>query len=115
MRIESSSSQWSKCIGVSRYGIRTDKPEAEWINGVNNWPSSNESIAGTPFNAKASTVADAVSRVFSPSYFQHWETFASTRYRKEDENSAYLSLEAIHNYIHVSLRIGSSLPPLGSI
>ena len=47
--------------------------------------------------------ADAVSRMLSPKYFDSWESFSSTVHNPPTADKArhFLSLEYIHNVIHV--------------
>lgn len=51
------------------------------------------------------TFSDAVQRMFSPGYYGYWEQFSSTKWYGElstrDPPTSYLSLEYIHNNIHV--------------
>ena len=97
---ECSHFQWSQCIGVSRYGIRSDKPSSEWAAGVNNWELANQGIAnpqwydGLPPPLRSSTLADAVSRMFSPHYFDSWETFASTAWNKPKDINKAMGLQS---------------------
>lgn len=54
------------------------------------------------------SIAENVYRILSEDYFQSYETFSSTYFSDEAENKKkvkpveYLSLEMIHNKIHVS-------------
>ena len=102
--------QWNRCIATSRYGILADPPipqgrEPNWINGVNNWEEANAALSGPGwYGESGGSLADAVKRMLSPGYFKSWETFASTRWNnpKDIGNTEFLSLEYIHNVIHVS-------------
>lgn len=51
------------------------------------------------------TIQDAVGRMFSDGYHTTWASFASTAHNnpRDTHNSDYLSLEHIHNTLHVSL------------
>ncbi|KAI4209158.1 MAG: hypothetical protein LQ351_007874 [Letrouitia transgressa] len=97
---------WSQCIGTSRYGIVADVPPSIWVNGVNNWQYSNAAIANPPWYdghpppLQSSTFSDAVSRMFTPNYFDSWEAFSSTAHNNPRRNTNYMSLEYIHNIIH---------------
>ncbi|OCL09390.1 Di-copper centre-containing protein [Glonium stellatum] len=92
---------WSKCIGTSRYGILSGVPPEEWINGVNNWQGANAAMADPPWYGQGSgSFADAVSRMFSPGYFDSWETFASTIHNNPSSATNFMSIEFIHNIIH---------------
>lgn len=50
------------------------------------------------------TFADAVSRMFEKGYLTSWETFSSTIHNnpKDVSNTNYMSIEYIHNIVHVS-------------
>lgn len=53
-------------------------------------------------------LADAVNRLFTPEYTNHWEHFASTKWYNEgswETETGFLSLEYVHNNVHVSLLI----------
>ena len=88
-----------------------DQPESQWNKGVNNWEYANERIKNPQWYDgqlepyKSSSFADAVSRLFTPGYFNSWETFASTIHNNptNTKNTDFMSLEYIHNIVHVSL------------
>ena len=90
--------------------MRMDQPESQWNKGVNNWEYANEGIKnpqwydGQPEPYKSSSFADAVSRLFTPGYFNSWDTFASTIHNDptNTKNTDFMSLEYIHNIVHVS-------------
>lgn len=50
-------------------------------------------------------IPDAVYRMLSDEYLKNWDTFSTTAYGPKDTESAteYLSLEFIHNNLHVIL------------
>ena len=54
------------------------------------------------------TIGDSDSRLFSPEYAETWGLFATNKWYKEHMHdkgfpaTAYLSLEFIHNNVHVS-------------
>ena len=90
-------------MATSRYGILADQPESAWRNGVNNWESCDSALADPPWYGEGSgLLADAVNRMLSPGYFRHWEPFASTRHNNPKWATHYMSLEYIHNVVHVS-------------
>ncbi|KAI1099645.1 common central domain of tyrosinase-domain-containing protein [Jackrogersella minutella] len=124
---------WSRCSGVSRYGIKGKNSNYTGLEGVNNFKDANISIENffknvqNPFPHKPSpfldkntnhcwrtppgSLADAVSRMFSKDYNTTWATFASTKWWKESDktmSTGYMSLEYIHNNVH-NLSGGSSL------
>jgi tyrosinase len=107
---------------VSRYGILTDDGGKTYrgLEGVNNFSEANiifgnfENNWYNPYNEEKEsefkppgTLADAVNRLFSPQYSDTWGTFASTKWFAESAqnvSTGYLSLEYIHNNVHVSQR-----------
>ena len=95
-------------MATSRYGILKDESNhITGLNGVNNWPACDAAMKCPPWYSYAkdrSSLSDAVSRMLSPGYFDDWGSFASTIHNKPKSKSAtnYLSLEYIHNVIHVS-------------
>jgi tyrosinase len=92
---------WDKCIGTSRYGIVGTDP-AVWAKGVNNWKSSNAAMQNPQwYEGNPGSISEAVYRLFTEDYFKSWQTFASTRHHNLVRPSDYLSLEYIHNNIHV--------------
>lgn len=108
--------QFNPTRATSKYGILTARrdPAEPWNSGIQNWSLANEALRlrndpeGQKWKA-GGTIAEAVSRMFSPSYHSSWESFATTKYSEKDEKGnliptepGYLSLELIHNKIHVS-------------
>ncbi|KAL3426473.1 hypothetical protein PVAG01_03264 [Phlyctema vagabunda] len=96
---------WSRCIGTSRFGIDTDKPDSDWINGVNDWKQVNLAMADPIwYNQDGGSFAEAVSRLLSQNYFDSWASFASTVHNPTTDVSVkathFLSLEFIHNVVH---------------
>ncbi|KAF5660864.1 tyrosinase precursor [Fusarium heterosporum] len=121
---------WSKCSGVSRYGIFTEGDSYKGLEGVNNYTEANfifnnfdknwynpNDPKKQPDFTPPGTLADAVNRLFSSQYTDTWDTFASTKYWAEsaqEVSTGYLSLEYIHNNIH-NLTGGSNLKAPGKI
>ena len=99
---------WSNSVGTSRFGIFVDPhhgqgPKLGWVNCVNLWKYRNQALADLGWNhGDGGSLAEAVSRMLSPGYFDCWETFASTKWNSPKTNTGYLSLEYINNIIHVS-------------
>ncbi|KAI1373531.1 common central domain of tyrosinase-domain-containing protein [Hypoxylon crocopeplum] len=111
---------WSQCSGVSRYGIKSNDGGKTFtgLEGVNDFETANLYIKdfekhwynpypqSHPDHDKwtpPGTLADAVSRMFSPEYNSTWGTFASTKWWNESErniSTGYMSLEYIHNNVH---------------
>lgn len=52
------------------------------------------------------SLSDAVNRMLSPGYHKYWEQFSSTKWLSDhhptEHATGYLSLEYIHNNVHVS-------------
>ena len=115
--------QWSKCVGTSRYGIILGFGD-EWVTGINDWAKCNTAISDPewygsfPHAYPPGTFADAVSRLFSEGYFTSYEPFASTKHNPASGTinhpghieplpppppPHFLSLEYIHNVVHVSI------------
>lgn len=66
-------------------------------------PSNKDESSSTPWWNPGS-FSDAVNRMLSPGYSSTWAQFASTKWygeRKSDDGLGYLSLEYIHNNVHV--------------
>ena len=57
---------------------------------------------------KNSSLNNAISRMLSPGYFSSFEYFASTKWNQPSVNSNYMSIEYIHNVVHVSILSGTS-------
>ena len=107
--------QFQPTRATSKWGVLTPEadPEEPWNDGIQNWAAANEALALRSDKdwqdwKAGGTIAEAVCRMFSPGYHSSWESFASTSYkteggpRPEPNNPGYLSLEFIHNKIHVS-------------
>lgn len=88
-------------------------PREQRIYGIQNWAAANKALALWSDDdwqdwKAGGTISEAVYKMFSPGYHSSWESFASTRYHTEEEKGplpeapGYLSLEFIHNKIHVS-------------
>jgi tyrosinase len=84
-----------------------------WINGVQNWKDSNDALQHPQwYEGNPGSIRDAVYRLFTPGYFSSYEAFASTVYHQTTPGSDYMSLEFVHNNIHVSVAVtnlGNSL------
>lgn len=92
---------------TSKWGVLSpdEDPDEPWNYGIQNWAAANNALdlrdwqAGKDFG----TFSDAICRMFSPGYHRSWESFATTKYTPEKgEDLGFLSLEFIHNVIHVS-------------
>ncbi len=101
--------QYSETRATSKWGIFTpeENPKKPWIDGVQNWPAADQALAVPNWPnyewKYGGSIGEAVNRMLSPGYHTSWESFASTRYHGRDPiGPGYLSLEFIHNQIHVS-------------
>jgi hypothetical protein len=78
-------------------------PDPSWINGANNWLTVNNLLQTADWSPgpDAGPLGEAVYKLLSPGYSSSWETFETTLYTNTDPNN-FMSVEYIHNYIHVS-------------
>ncbi|KAK5468906.1 hypothetical protein LTR20_003253 [Exophiala xenobiotica] len=70
----------------------------ENLKGTNDRPMPHSENAG-PGEAEG-VIAENVSRLMNDTYFDTYATFASTRYAWDLSAKEWLSLEAVHNFIH---------------
>ena len=110
MRICINLFQWSECAGTSRWGIKDEVDKSEWMLGINNWQGCDGAIDGHQYEDKgdsinSDTISDLCYRILAPGYAQDWQTFATTGTDRKSLQSKdwvkYLSLEYIHNNLHV--------------
>jgi hypothetical protein len=83
---------------------RRKKPAGEASAETADDQSEDEVEADSTF-LNPGSLADSVNRLFCPEYTPHWEQFASTKWYNEgsfDTFTGFLSLEYIHNNVHVS-------------
>ena len=84
--------------------------QAKWMLGINNVQACNDAIDGhlyedgaAPINS--ATVSDLCYRILAPGYAQDWQTFATTGSNRKSlpgkDWIKFLSLEYIHNNLHV--------------
>lgn len=99
--------QWSKCIATSRYGIDVSKDPAVWTHGIQNWQEINIALEAPKwYKGALGSLSEAVYRLFTDNYARSWQTFASTSHAGQAmPGSEWLSLEYIHNNVHVSLAV----------
>ena len=78
--------------------------------GINNWQGCNDAIDGHQYEDKQApinraTVSDLCYRILAPGYAHDWKTFATTGKDKKSlkgkDWTKFLSLEYIHNNLHV--------------
>lgn len=95
--------QFNRCIGTSRYG---DPDQATWVDGVQNNSSITTALKNPDWgeNRPKKSIAENVFRILTSDYFQSYGPFSTTRYYRElqPRPTEWLSLEQIHNNIHVS-------------
>ena len=95
-------------IGTSRQAIPPNPdpndPSAPWIEGVNN-SDAVQAAVGNPQSDGAwsfqGSISDYIYRLFSPGNMSSWEAFATTENRG-GSSTDFMSVEDVHNYIHVS-------------
>jgi hypothetical protein len=89
-----------------------------WTNGIENWNEANIALQNPVWykeKGNLGSLSEAVYRLFTDDYAKSWETFSSTSYANQGlPGSEWLSLEYIHNNVHVSLAtlFGVSYPLL---
>lgn len=107
-------------MATSRHGIGVRNQEREledpstWQDGVNDWEKANASLQNPAevgwdgrFGRPSST-EDAVYRLFATN-FSSWESFETKQFHTGTA-SDYMSLEFVHDGIHVSLYITAKDP-----
>ena len=106
------SSQWDRCISTSRWGVFTkdiDKKE-EWVHGIVKDERVDRALHNHGwYDEKViflfhGTIKEVVYRLFTVEWTS-WEMFATTRYDKtsgKPPGEEFLSLEYVHNNVHVS-------------
>ncbi|KAF5637739.1 di-copper centre-containing protein [Fusarium sp. NRRL 52700] len=115
--------------GTSRWGLRNDKDNKDILTkeetaGIQNnhlvdlaLQDPNWAVIKVGKNQDIPTglcgsILDQVSRLFVPSNFDNYAEFATTAHSGKDEPNGWLSLEMIHNYIHVMVGgLGWTLDP----
>lgn len=109
MRIYDSANivQWDLCIGTSRHAISYYDEKRLWVEGHSDAEKVRKALQGplTPrgeTNEKL-TLKDAVFRLLTHTYSTKYEHFASTKHKPKilEAATGYLSLESIHNSVHV--------------
>jgi hypothetical protein len=83
------------------------KDEASWDKGVNNYTYANDAIQTAQFYGRKvphGFLSDKVYRMLNSEYLKSWKDFATTKYSSEAKKDweGYLSLEFVHNNMHVS-------------
>ncbi|KJK87485.1 hypothetical protein H633G_08670 [Metarhizium anisopliae BRIP 53284] len=94
---------YNKSIGPSRYG---NPSLPDWVQGFVDNAKIEEAMENpeAPHWQKGVSIAENVYRILTDVYFQSYETFSSTYLTHDKKNlkpTEYLSLEMIHNNIHV--------------
>ncbi|EFY96910.2 tyrosinase [Metarhizium robertsii ARSEF 23] len=94
---------YNKSIGTSRYG---NPSLPDWVQGFVDNAKIEEAMENpeAPNWQKGVSIAENVYRILTDVYFQSYETFSSTYLTHDKKNlkpTEYLSLEMIHNNIHV--------------
>lgn len=100
-------------MATSRYDI-VNSGSPDWVDGVENYADSNAALQNSQWysapgdpTTHTGTIWECVYKMFTKDYFKSWETFASTKYYNDHPDTDYLSLEYIHNNIHVSCNVPS--------
>ncbi|KAM0425576.1 hypothetical protein ACHAPT_009107 [Fusarium lateritium] len=103
---------WGLANSTGRWAIQI-KPEKRYtgLDGVNNFMAANRFFGAETVGKNApnwlkynpGNLSDKVNRMMTKGFTATWGIFASTKWDRESRNpSSYLSLEAIHNTVHVS-------------
>ena len=101
-------SQWNTPIGTSRH----PETPANFNAGISNIQKVGAALDKPDWTTvagpkSAGTIREVVSRLINDKYFNNYSKFASTRYvhsgkRSDPQPRDWLSLENLHNAIHVS-------------
>ncbi|EFY90419.1 tyrosinase domain protein [Metarhizium acridum CQMa 102] len=107
---------WDKCASTTKYGLLDGFHADVWVDGGQNWLRSNLALNEHPWYQdmkewdSVPTLQDMTFRLLTCD-LNSWGSFSSTRfYDKESQPKDWLSLEAVHNNIHVSCTDGRTLP-----
>lgn len=108
-----SDAQWDLCVGTSRHAISYYDEKRNWVQGCTDADKVREALEGPLSHSTGSsdrlTLKDAVFRLLTDEYSTKYEHFASTKHKPEllegNEAKGYLSLESIHNSVHVRFLI----------
>ncbi|KZT39063.1 Di-copper centre-containing protein [Sistotremastrum suecicum HHB10207 ss-3] len=106
------SSPFDKARATSRYppkGFSQPQDVEAWVNGVQLNDLVRDALRGADWYQNPvgqppkypNNISEVVYRLFSEKYFSSYLTFASTNFVNEGGPADYLSLEAIHNNIHL--------------
>lgn len=118
------SRQWSKCSGTSRWGIKDPKDEDIWSPGVNNFQQIKAAIEsqawytpedqGDQKEILSKSLGDLVYRLLCTDV--DWPDFSTTAsLAPHSKWEKWVSLEYIHNNLHVSpSQVFSRATDLGS-
>ena len=94
-------------MGTNRYGLTWKDEKRSWVEGTSNTAAINAATSKHDWpkaQNRNDTIKDAVVRLLNPAYSTSYEKFVSTKYVKNTgKPEDYLSLEFIHNNLHVSL------------
>lgn len=100
--------QWRETKATSRHA--TDDPARAWVDGVQDANAVNTAMQGNinvsnPQGGLISigSIGDLYHRLLSRDYFTSWQAFASTYLFRAKLTTDYLSVEFIHNSLHVRL------------
>lgn len=81
--------------------VQNDDMTWTGLDGVNNWEFVNDALYNPAwYSLKGGEFKEAVSRMFAPGYLRTWSQFATVA-RDSNDNVSFMSLEYIHNNVHV--------------
>lgn len=81
-------------------GDDKNNPSQECTNGMSNWKSLDERL-NKGFGGDSSAIGDMVCRVLSYNY-RNFNEFASKQWHDDGSASSFLSIEFLHDNLHVS-------------
>jgi tyrosinase len=83
---------------------KTD-PKRTWVKGISNSGEVTKALENPDWQdpSVTGTIRDNVHRILTESYFKSWEPFTTTKYYDSQGGTEWLSLEQIHNMIHVRM------------
>lgn len=103
--------KWDKCISTTKYGLLEGYHVDIWADGGQNWLRSNLALNEHAWDPRSAKPQQTVQFMTWKLLQQNggptsWTAFSSTRYcRSHAEKPEYwLSLEMIHNNIHVGVQ-----------
>lgn len=103
--------QWPHCLETSRHGIKL--VNGKWVLGENNNDQASKALENKRYqkdpgdDRDGASLKNVVGRMLTNDYLKDYLHFASTKYHPKNEKEEYtgknfLSLEEVHDQVHVS-------------